>query len=268
LLLCKRNIGAAPASHTHAASDVTSGTLAVARGGTGLSASPSLLTDLASTTAANVLQASPRPGVTGMLPVANGGTGASTAAKALENLGAMENKPRGIEFSPSSSSNHGGYLDFHYNNSTEDYTARIIEESSGVLRFYADRIIAKGIEQSLVVGRTSTFGESGIASHWTKYSSGEFEYAAYLFPANNSAYAVKCTNGPVNGFYYGDITLNLPFTSANTDAVIVEPRLAGSGTVFSSAVTSLSSTDFTIRLYTNVSTDAMRCFIYINGRWA
>jgi hypothetical protein len=222
------NIGAAPASHTHAASDVTSGTL----------------------------------------PVARGGTGASTAAKALENLGAMENKPRGIEFSPSSSSNHGGYLDFHYNNSTEDYTARIIEESSGVLRFYADRIIAKGIEQSLVVGRTSTFGESGIASHWTKYSSGEFEYAAYLFPVNNSAYAVKCTNGPVNGFYYGDITLNLPFTSANTDAVIVEPRLAGSGTVFSSAVTSLSSTDFTIRLYTNVSTDAMRCFIYINGRWA
>jgi hypothetical protein len=81
------NIGAAPASHTHAASDVTSGTLAVARGGTGLSASPSLLTNLASTTAANVLQASPRPGVTGVLPVANGGTGASTMAEALSNLG-------------------------------------------------------------------------------------------------------------------------------------------------------------------------------------
>jgi hypothetical protein len=80
------SIGAAAASHTHSASDVTSGTLAVARGGTGLSASPSLLTNLASTTAANVLQASPRPGVTGVLPVANGGTGASTAAEAAKNL--------------------------------------------------------------------------------------------------------------------------------------------------------------------------------------
>ena len=51
------------------------GTLAVGNGGTGLTASPSMLTDLASTTAANVLQASPRPGVTGTLGVANGGTG-------------------------------------------------------------------------------------------------------------------------------------------------------------------------------------------------
>jgi hypothetical protein len=226
-----------------------------------------MLTNLASTAAASVLQASPRPGVTGVLPVANGGTGASTADGARSNLDAMKNRPGSIEFNPATDATHGGYLDFHYNGRTDDYTSRIIEESSGVLRFYADRIIAKGTEQSLVVGRTSTFGESGIASHWTKYSSGEFEYAAYLFPVNNSAYAVKCTNGPVNGFYYGDITLNLPFTSANTDAVIVQPRLAGSGTVFSSAVTSLSSTDFTVRLYTNVSTDAMRCFVYISGRW-
>ena len=59
-------------------SKATAGTLPVARGGTGLTASPSMLTNLASTTADNVLQASPRPGVTGVLPVANGGTGSST----------------------------------------------------------------------------------------------------------------------------------------------------------------------------------------------
>lgn len=51
----------------------------VAYGGTGLSASPSMLVNLASTSAVNVLQASPRPGVTGTLPVANGGTGQTTA---------------------------------------------------------------------------------------------------------------------------------------------------------------------------------------------
>lgn len=55
----------------------------VSKGGTGLTASPSLLVNLASTAAANVLAASPRPGVTGTLPVGNlptvtvakGGTG-------------------------------------------------------------------------------------------------------------------------------------------------------------------------------------------------
>lgn len=51
------------------------GTLPVAQGGTGVTTNPSMLTNLASTTAANILAASPRPGVTGTLPVTNGGTG-------------------------------------------------------------------------------------------------------------------------------------------------------------------------------------------------
>ncbi len=67
-------------------SKITSGTLPIARGGTGLTASPSMLTNLASTTAANVLQASPRPGITGTLGLGNGGTGATTAANAVNNL--------------------------------------------------------------------------------------------------------------------------------------------------------------------------------------
>jgi len=63
------------------------GALPVANGGTGLTTSPSMLTNLGTTTAANVLAASPRPGVTGTLPVANGGTGATAAAAARTNLG-------------------------------------------------------------------------------------------------------------------------------------------------------------------------------------
>jgi hypothetical protein len=42
-----------------------------------------MLTNLATTAAANVLQASPRPGVTGILPQANGGTGHATLVAAL-----------------------------------------------------------------------------------------------------------------------------------------------------------------------------------------
>jgi len=73
----------AASSHNHAASDITSDTLVISRGGTGLTASPSMLTNLASTTAANILVASPRPGVTGTLPLANGGTGKTTSPLAL-----------------------------------------------------------------------------------------------------------------------------------------------------------------------------------------
>lgn len=76
----------AAASHNHAASNITSGTLGVGRGGTGLTASPSMLVNLGSTSAANVLQASPRPGVTGTLPVGNGGTGVTSNPSMLVNL--------------------------------------------------------------------------------------------------------------------------------------------------------------------------------------
>jgi hypothetical protein len=82
------NIGAATSSHEHSANDITSDVLGLSHGGTGLSASPSMLTDLASTTAADVMAASPRPGVTGTLPIAHGGTGAATAAAARTNLSA------------------------------------------------------------------------------------------------------------------------------------------------------------------------------------
>lgn len=65
-----------------------SGTLAVGNGGTGLTSSPSLLVNLGSTSAANVMAASPRPGVTGTLPVGNGGIGATTLDPAVGTVGA------------------------------------------------------------------------------------------------------------------------------------------------------------------------------------
>ncbi len=79
--------GKAASSHNHAATNITSGTLPVARGGTGLTASPSMLVNLASTSAAGVFAASPRPGITGTLAVANGGTGATSASAARTALG-------------------------------------------------------------------------------------------------------------------------------------------------------------------------------------
>lgn len=59
----------------------------------------------------------------------------------------MSKNPAYIEFSPSSTGNYGGYLDFHYNNSSADYTSRIIEDASGQLtingvHFKSSQIIA------------------------------------------------------------------------------------------------------------------------------
>lgn len=95
-------------SHTHPASDIASGTLdagripsldaskigsgtlGTARGGTGITSNPSMLTDLGSTSAASVFGSSPRPGVTGTLAVAHGGTGGTSAASARTNLDAAQ----------------------------------------------------------------------------------------------------------------------------------------------------------------------------------
>ena len=81
-------IGAAASSHNHSAANITSGTLAIARGGTGITSNPSMLVNLGSTSAASVFAASPRPGITGTLSIAHGGTGATTAAAARSALGA------------------------------------------------------------------------------------------------------------------------------------------------------------------------------------
>ena len=78
----------AAASHNHSAANITSGTLPIARGGTGVTANPSMLVNLASTSAASVFAASPRPGITGTLAIAHGGTGATTASAARSALGA------------------------------------------------------------------------------------------------------------------------------------------------------------------------------------
>jgi len=93
----------------------STGVLPISNGGTGLTASPSMLTNLGTTAAANVLAASPRPGVTGTLPIANGGTGATTVAAARNTLGLgntagalpVANGGTGLTASPSMLTNLG-----------------------------------------------------------------------------------------------------------------------------------------------------------------
>lgn len=106
--------------------NATAGTLAIARGGTGLTTSPSMLTNLATTAAANVLQASPRPGVTGVLPLANGGTGTTS----LEGLQSLLGLTSGAGFMPTP---HFGF----YNNSGWNYSRNNYSNQNWHLYFQA-----------------------------------------------------------------------------------------------------------------------------------
>ena len=51
-----------------------------------------------------------------------------------------------IELYPGSSAGHGGYIDFHYNNSKSDYTSRIIEQSSGTLNIQSTNFQHNGLK--------------------------------------------------------------------------------------------------------------------------
>lgn len=182
-------------SHNHSASNITSGTLAVDRGGTGITSNPSMLVNLASTSADTVFETSPRPGVTGTLPIANGGTGATTAAGALTNLGLtataaelnycdgvtsniqtqlnnkMSARPTCIELGGSADDTlNEGFIDFHFNNSSADYTSRIIENASGTLD-----INGTSINSSKLTTPSITISSTSAVKHLA-FSRGDFNY--------------------------------------------------------------------------------------------
>lgn len=67
--------------------------------------------------------------------IAQGGTGATTAQDAAHSLiRGNAIAPANIEFWPASdTATHGGYIDFHFNQASDDYTSRIIESAKGEL---------------------------------------------------------------------------------------------------------------------------------------
>ena len=69
-----------------------------------------------------------------------------------------------------SSSGHGGYLDFHFNGSTADYTSRIIESASGTLTVSNNLVVGAGTNYTTNKVRNSVFtttdpGANASTSH-------------------------------------------------------------------------------------------------------
>ena len=59
-----------------------------------------------------------------------------------------------------STAGHGGYIDFHYNASTADYTARLIEAASGLIRCYNNFETSNGFLKATKNNNTVTIGSA------------------------------------------------------------------------------------------------------------
>lgn len=192
-----------PAAHTHTSSDL-SDTLPINKGGTGKTTAADARSALGITPANIGAAASSHShavgDITGTLPIAKGGTGATSAATALKNLGAMSSNPANIEFSPGASAAHGGFIDFHHNNSTADYTSRIIESSSGTL----------AINDVTIKGSTITGTLSGNASTATTLATSR------TFRTNLASTSTASFNGSAN--VTPGVTGTLPVANGGTGA--------------------------------------------------
>lgn len=92
----------------------------------------------------------------------------------------VRNNTDGIELGKTltSSSDHGGYIDFHYNGSTADYTSRIMEISSGTIR---------------------TIGNLDVTG-WGQFSNGVWiPSGGFYLQSNNSAYGSSLPSAGTKG---------------------------------------------------------------------
>lgn len=115
-----------------------SGTVAIANGGTGATTAATALTNLGLTATAAELNT--LDGITATVTELNYCDGVTSNIQTQLNAKAStEHNHKGQNINPSclelgsGASGHGGYIDFHYNDSTDDYTSRIIESASGTI---------------------------------------------------------------------------------------------------------------------------------------
>lgn len=104
-----------------------------------------------------------------------------------------------------SSAGHGGFIDFHFNGSTKDYTSRIIEDASGQLTLKADTVN--------VTGDISTAG-------WCKATNGFYGTNGVYFRQVGSIGEISVKNN--NEFCWGtsDSVLHFNYRSATSGTTV------------------------------------------------
>ena len=94
--------------------------------------------------------------------------------------GKMAAEPAQIEFKNMGSSvGHGGYIDFHYNNSSADYTSRIIEDASGKLSLTATNgVYINGVKAATTANIPTRTSQLTNNSGFVKVTSGTSDLTA------------------------------------------------------------------------------------------
>lgn len=115
---------------------------------------------------------------------------------------------RGIELSPDNNSNHGGYIDFHYNGDTGDYTSRIIESAKGELEFTSNTKTS-GAATFLTQPKVSINGNARYKSVCEGYTKG-------TAPTTNQFGGISTTdkNGVEVATIYSNVNTDNTVTSA------------------------------------------------------
>lgn len=133
-------------------------------------------------------------------------------ATSISSAGSVEAKAKlygqCIEFSNiASSSGHGGFIDFHFNGNTADYTSRIIESARGELR-----LIASTVRVGTTSSATLTLARPSFNYIWTEYPG-----AALILgtadgggtDSSNSAIFIKGKKVYIGGTETGNNALNV-----------------------------------------------------------
>lgn len=71
--------------------------------------------------------------------------------------------PKGIELFPGASAGNGGYIDFHYNDDSADYTSRLIEVPKGVVRYNNYELVSTA--KIIAVWNAAVTFTNGIAEY-------------------------------------------------------------------------------------------------------
>lgn len=135
---------------------------------------------------------------------------------------------RYLEFSNiSSSAGHGGFIDFHFNGSTADYTSRIIESASGKLHLVASLV-------RIGNGPSVTFAMSGTSYDyiWTEYPG-----AALILGtadgggtnSSNSAIFIKGKKVYIGGTETGNNALNVNGVAHATTGIYSDGYVSARG---------------------------------------
>lgn len=137
--------GKANSSHTHKASDITSGVIPLDRGGTGATSAADARSKLGAAASSHTHGAGD---ITGTLAIAHGGTGATTAANARNNLGAFSKSGGTLTGNVTISKDSNPFFKLQIGNNTETGVVQVYLPKGSSTQKMA---VGFGSEKSIIV---------------------------------------------------------------------------------------------------------------------